>query len=118
MRYKIVIFLVELISVSAFAEPNQSPSRRDAWGSPFEVDKETLKVLEEINLLNAYQTPKIGLKQDTIYAYTPKDVEPFRHVEPHKRHFLLQIEYTGPGRAISEPEHVESVKIGFIGPIM
>ena len=28
------------------------------------------------------------------------------------------MEYTGPGRAIPEPEHVETVKIGFIGPIM
>ncbi len=28
------------------------------------------------------------------------------------------MEYTGPGRAIPEPEDLESVKIGFIGPIM
>jgi ABC-type branched-subunit amino acid transport system substrate-binding protein len=28
------------------------------------------------------------------------------------------MEYTGPGRAIPEPEHVDTVKIGFIGPIM
>ena len=27
------------------------------------------------------------------------------------------MEYTGPGRAIPEPEHLETVKIGFIGPI-
>ena len=30
----------------------------------------------------------------------------------------MQMEYTGPGRAIPEPEKVDSVKIGFIGPIM
>ena len=27
------------------------------------------------------------------------------------------MEYTGPGRAIPEPEDVKTVKIGFIGPI-
>ena len=37
--------------------------------------------------------------------------------EPFKRHFLLQMEYTGPGRSIPEPENIESVKIGFLGPI-
>lgn len=28
------------------------------------------------------------------------------------------MEYTGPGRALPEPEHVANVKIGFLGPIM
>ena len=29
----------------------------------------------------------------------------------------MQMEYTGSGRAIPEPEHLDSVKIGFLGPI-
>lgn len=91
------------------AKPEQAP--------PFEVDEDTLKVLKEINSLNAYQTPKLPLKLDATYAHTPRDFEPFRHVEPFKRHFLLQMEYTGPGRAIPEPKDVKTVRIGFLGPI-
>ena len=65
-----------------------------------------------------YEVPDLTLRQDENYASSAVDVEPFRHVEPFKQHFLEQMEYTGPGRAIPEPEHVETVKIGFIGPIM
>ena len=84
---------------------------------PVVVDQDTQKVLDELNVLNAYQKPKLPLKEDDRYAHTNSGVTPFRHVEPFKRHFLLQMEYTGAGRAIPEPEHVESVKIGFLGPI-
>ena len=58
------------------------------------------------------------MKKDENYAPHRMDVEPFGGVKPFKEHFLLQMEYTGPGRSIPEPEHVETVKIGFIGPIM
>ena len=51
-------------------------------------------------------------------AGPPEDVEPFGGVRPYKEHFREQMEYTGPGRAIPEPEHLEAVKLGFIGPIM
>jgi ABC-type branched-subunit amino acid transport system substrate-binding protein len=61
--------------------------------------------------------PQLDLRKDSNYARTPQDVEPFGGVKPNKEHFLLQMEYTGPGRAIPEPEHVDTVKIGFIGPI-
>jgi len=119
MRYKIIISLIILlITTGAFSEPNQTDPRPLNPDPFFEVDQETRNVLDVINHLNAYQAPNLALKQDTIYAYTPKDVEPFRHVQPYKRHFLLQIEYTGAGRAIPEPNNVETVKIGFIGPIM
>jgi ABC-type branched-subunit amino acid transport system substrate-binding protein len=119
MKQKIVISIVTLLVATAtFAEPNQPASKLGDLKGLFEVDEETLNILDVINRLNAYQSPNLALKQDTTYAHTSKDVEPFRHVEPHKRHFLLQIEYTGAGRAIPEPDHVETVKIGFIGPIM
>lgn len=86
--------------------------------STIEVNSETLEVLRKINAVNAYEVPDLGLREDEKYAKTTKDVEPFRHVKPFKEHFLLQMEYTGPGRAIPEPIDVNSVKLGFIGPIM
>lgn len=82
-----------------------------------ELDKDTRKVLDKINKVNAYETPDLELKEDPNYARTAKDVKPFGHVQPFKRHFLKQMEYTGPGRAKPEPKDLKSVKIGFIGPI-
>lgn len=78
----------------------------------------TPEVLDTINKVNAYQKPKLSLKLNERYARTADDLVPFGGVEPFKRHFLLQMEYAGAGRAIPEPEHVDSVKIGFVGPIM
>lgn len=85
---------------------------------PFHVDDPAVaRVLEIINRVSAYENPPLELKREQNYALTPVDLEPFSGVKPFKEHFLLQMEYTGPGRAIPEPEHVDSVKIGFIGPI-
>lgn len=86
--------------------------------SAVEVDPEMREVLEKINSVSAYEVPDFDLKEDKDYANTAHEFEPFRHVKPYKEHFLTQLEYTGPGRAIPEPEHVETVKLGFIGPIM
>ncbi|MCP5119368.1 MAG: amino acid ABC transporter substrate-binding protein, partial [bacterium] len=82
------------------------------------IDEDTAEVLRRINSVNAYEVPELDLRQDSNYARTAEDVEPFGGVKPYKEHFLLQMEYTGPGRAIPEPKHVDTVKIGFIGPIM
>jgi ABC-type branched-subunit amino acid transport system substrate-binding protein len=76
------------------------------------------EVLQAINSVSAYEVPDLRLKRDQNYAKTAVDVEPFSGVKPFKEHFLEQMEYTGPGRAIPEPDHVDSVKLGFIGPIM
>jgi ABC-type branched-subunit amino acid transport system substrate-binding protein len=82
-------------------------------------DPDAARILKEINSLTAWQTPNLPLKVDTNYGNTPEDVEPYGGVKPYKRHFLTQMEYTGPGRAIPEPgPELKSVKIGFIGPIM
>jgi ABC-type branched-subunit amino acid transport system substrate-binding protein len=81
-------------------------------------DPAVAEVLEKINSVSAYEVPDLGLRKDENYAQTPVDVEPFREVTPFKEHFLLQMEYTGPGRAKPEPENLNSVKLGFIGPIM
>ena len=82
------------------------------------VDPDTAEVLEKINAASAYEVPDLGIRKDENYAQTAQDFEPYRHVQPYKQHFLEQLEYTGPGRAIPEPEQVDTVKIGFIGPIM
>ena len=83
------------------------------------IDPDTAEVLKRINGLSPYETPDLRLRQDTVYANTPMDYEPFGAIKPYKEHFLKQMEYTGPGRAIPEPGmDLKSVKIGFIGPIM
>lgn len=82
------------------------------------VDPETHRLLAKIDAAGAYEVPDLGLRKEHNYAKTAQDVEPFGHVKPYKEHFLLQMEYTGPGRAKPEPEDVNTVRIGFIGPIM
>jgi len=83
------------------------------------IDPDTAEVLRRINGLSPYETPDLRLRQDTVYANTPVDYEPFGAIKPYKEFFLKQMEYTGPGRAIPEPgPELKSVKIGFIGPIM
>ena len=53
-----------------------------------------------------------------VYGDTPKELVPYgRFTEPYKTFFLEPNEYRGYGRHIPEPEHVDSVKIGFLGPI-
>jgi len=89
---------------------------KTAWPD-YPMDEAMLEVLAKIDAAGAYGTPALDLKKDGNYAGTPEDVEPFGTVRPNKEHFLEQLEYTGPGRAIPEPKGVEAVKLGFIGPI-
>jgi ABC-type branched-subunit amino acid transport system substrate-binding protein len=108
-----------LIFVLAVAAAGDSP--RDSEYPvmlPFD-DPQVLGVLERSSAASAYEVPNLGIKKDTNYAHTSVDVEPFSGIKPFKEHFLEQMEYTGPGRAIPEPgPELKSVKIGFIGPIM
>ncbi len=116
MKYHPTALLaVLLLAVPAAAETKDKPQQEP---QAVEVDPATREVLDKINSASAYEVPDLGLREDENYAYTSKEVSPFRHVEPYKQHFLEQMEYTGPGRAKPEPEHVDSVKLGFIGPIM
>lgn len=86
------------------------------FGVPIEPSMKP--VLDAVHAIHdPYRVPQLPLKIDRNYGHTPRDLEPFGYVAPFKRHFLVQMEYTGPGRAIPEPEHVETVKIGFLGPI-
>ncbi|HQG48907.1 MAG TPA: ABC transporter substrate-binding protein, partial [Sedimentisphaerales bacterium] len=115
--------VIALCAASAFvmiscAGPSRTePKAQDVQPAIFEVPPETAEVLAKIDAVNAYQVPNFRLRVDEKYANTSQDLEPFRHVEPHKRHFLVQMEYTGAGRTIPEPLDINTVKIGFIGPI-
>jgi ABC-type branched-subunit amino acid transport system substrate-binding protein len=83
-----------------------------------EIDADTKEVLRRINGLAPSEVPDLKLRRDQNYAKTTTDVEPFGGVKPYKEHFLTQMEYTGPGRAVPEPANLKSVRMGFIGPIM
>jgi len=53
------------------------------------------------------------------YGKTPNEYAPYHRFEkPYKRFFLDTLEYPGYGRHIPEPQHIDTVKIGFIGPII
>ena len=115
-RYLILLLAALMVSALSCAGPEQRKMKNS--NSAVELDPEMLEVLRKINSVNAYEVPDLGLREDEKYAKTPEDVEPFGHVDPYKEHFLVQVEYTGPGRAIPEPIEVNTVKLGFIGPIM
>ncbi|MEW6073730.1 MAG: ABC transporter substrate-binding protein [Planctomycetota bacterium] len=74
------------------------------------------RLIEAIDV-GPYEVPALLLRQDLHYTRSAADVEPFGYVAPYKTHFLEQLQYRGPGRATPEPEHLDTVKIGFIGPI-
>jgi ABC-type branched-subunit amino acid transport system substrate-binding protein len=75
-------------------------------------------ILERLDGIGPYELPDLPLKTNVNYAHSSSDVEPYGAVKPYKEHFLVQMEYTGSGRGVPEPEQVDTVKIGFLGPIM
>ncbi|MHC4145924.1 MAG: ABC transporter substrate-binding protein [Planctomycetota bacterium] len=115
-RQTILVFTTLMLCVLSCAVSEKGGTKRPEASAG--IDADTRKVLRKINSANAYQVPDLELREDESYARTAGDFEPFRHVRPYKEHFLLQMEYTGPGRVIPEPNDVETVKLGFIGPIM
>ena len=117
------LIVVLLVGGAAFGQPGALEPKELLWPEdllpPFHVDDPHIEeILKLINSVSAYEVPALELKRDHNYAQTPVDYEPFGGVTPFKEHFLEQMEYTGPGRAIPEPEHVDAVRLGFIGPIM
>jgi len=53
------------------------------------------------------------------YGNTPQEYRPYGRFEnPYKEFFRDKLEYPGYGRHLPEPEYVETVKIGFVGPII
>jgi branched-chain amino acid transport system substrate-binding protein len=97
------------------AEPAQSEETAQSLRPEEVTTQHILKALENIS---PYEVPALPLKTNQNYAQSSADVQPFGSVQPFKEHFLVQMEYTGAGRAIPEPEHLDTVKIGFLGPIM
>lgn len=97
------------------AEPGSAPSPGKVL-RPEDVTVDA--ILEQLDGISPYTLPALPLKTNLNYAKSASDVEPFGGVKPFKEHFLVQMEYAGSGRAIPEPEHVDTVKIGFLGPIM
>jgi ABC-type branched-subunit amino acid transport system substrate-binding protein len=117
MRFPAIAFAVLMLVCPGFAgEPENATSAPDQ--AAVELDDQTRALLDKINAAGPYDVPDLELRTDRNYADTARDLEPFRHVKPFKEHFLKQLEYTGPGRAIPEPENLDTVKLGFIGPIM
>ena len=113
----VVALTLTLTPAPAAEEANGPAAGTPTWQPPIPVSEKVMQVLEKINAVTPYQTPALSLKQDEVYAGTPEDVVPFGQVQPFKEHFLAQMEYTGPGRSRPEPDHVDTVKLGFIGPI-
>jgi len=119
MSYRLIVVLAAAcLAIPCHAQPKKQAS--DDLPPPLEVDAETLDILKKINEASAYEVPDLELKRDQNYARTSQQLQPFGQydIRPYKRHFLEQLEYTGSGRAIPEPDHVETVKIGFLGPIV
>lgn len=117
-RFAIPLFTALVVIVLSCAAPSRQEKAQDLQPAIFEVPPETAAALARIDAANPYQVPALGLRKDENYAGTSEDVAPFRHVKPDKEYFLLQMEYTGAGRATPEPPDVNTVRIGFIGPIM
>jgi len=57
---------------------------------------------------------------DTVtYGKTPEEYYPYsRFQNPYNKFFIDTLAYPGYGRHIPEPDHIDSVNIGFIGPII
>jgi len=112
-RGAVAVLLAATLTGLAVAATTPAAPAPDVAPPP---DAATEALLKRIDT-GSYGKPDIPLKENENYAKTSADIEPFGHVKPYKEHFLVQMEYAGSGRGIPEPAHVDSVKIGFLGPI-
>jgi ABC-type branched-subunit amino acid transport system substrate-binding protein len=117
MRQALAVMVLALAWLASAAGEPAPEVVATAWPE-YTIDEEMARILATLHAVGPYEVPRLGLKKDDVYALTPEDLEPFGAVRPFKEHFLEQMEYTGPGRAIPEPEQLDSVKLGFIGPIV
>jgi ABC-type branched-subunit amino acid transport system substrate-binding protein len=63
--------------------------------------------------------PQAPAADTGLYAGTSPDLSPYsRFQSPYTRFFVKELEYPGYGRHLPEPDRVETVKIGFSGPII
>ena len=105
-----------VLSAGAAAERRKAPLPAQPDYIPFD-DPQVVELMKKIAAAGAYKTPPLNLRKDENYAGTSADREPFAGTKPFQENFLLQMEYAGAGRDTPEPERLETVKVGFIGPI-
>jgi branched-chain amino acid transport system substrate-binding protein len=111
-----LLSLVFLATSGAFAaERAKAPVKHDYI--PFD-DPKLVALVKKIDAAGAYASPDLSLRKDENYGGTAEDREPFAGKKPFKENFLLQMQYYGPAREKPEPERLDTVKVGFIGPIM
>ncbi|MHC4233285.1 MAG: ABC transporter substrate-binding protein, partial [Planctomycetota bacterium] len=115
-RISILICIVAVF-LSLSCSPEKEQSSESLAKPKQQVETGTAEMIQEIDEAGYYKVPDLELKRDENYAATSDEFEPFGGLKPYKEHFLEQLEYTGSGRGIPEPEQVETVKLGFIGPI-
>jgi ABC-type branched-subunit amino acid transport system substrate-binding protein len=116
-RHSVIAGLV--LGSALLAGAADKPTGQDPLKEWISFDHPKLvELLRKIDVKDPYTVPPLEVRKDENYAGTSVDVEPFGGVRPFNEFFLKQMEYTGPGRAEPEPEHLDTVKIGFIGPIM
>lgn len=113
----LTLLLASGLAAQGAAQGTETPTVEGPDWIPLD-DPEVLELAARIEAAGVYGVPEIELQKDENYAATSVDVEPFRGVKPWKENFLLQMAYRGPGRGLPEPEDLETVKVGFIGPIM
>jgi ABC-type branched-subunit amino acid transport system substrate-binding protein len=120
MRRALTLAVASVLSVAALGGAAEKAAKAPAEGPdwiPLD-DPKLQEVLAKSEAAGAYDIPAIDLRKDENYAGTSVDVEPFGGAKPWKENFLQQLTYWGAGRAKPEPETLETVKVGFIGPIM
>jgi len=70
-------------------------------------------------LIPCYAQESTADSSKQTYGNTPAEYQPYaRFEQPYKQYFLDTLAYPGYGRHIPEPANVDTVKIGFIGPII
>jgi branched-chain amino acid transport system substrate-binding protein len=88
--------------------------------SPFSMADETKFAKDASRVWDTTQSPITDpelLKQN--YGNTPDDYFPYgKFTEPYRRFFREPLQYRGYGRRLPEPKNLETVNIGFLGPIM
>lgn len=118
MRFAGALVLTLFLMISEHAAAQPPAGSKEATSATPSIDPAAGALLDEINSLNAYQSPNLPLKTDQEYAHSVKELEPFHHVEPFRTHFRTQLEYTGPGRSLPEPTGLKSVKSASSVPII
>ncbi len=113
--FTLSLLLLAIYGVARGAE--SAPIEAVPWWPPSMADAETEAILAKLKAAGDYRPVDLAPKTNSDYAYTNHELAPYRHKQPFKKHFLRQLEFSGAGRSKPEPEHVESVKLGFIGPI-